>query len=502
MAYRLPAHLHRNRHGVLYFRLAVPNDIQHLLCQREIYRSLSTSNVRQAADVAQALRAAFGAIFIRLRCLIMSKQEKAAHEAWNAFTQLPDLRLRLNNAGMQVAIEEQQQALDQQEAMIVNLAIEQSNQNDRHERELNIAMRANNSTSLPAPRPDISTISEVWECYKAEKIALGCNGGWKDGEDSARYDHWPHIRTFIETISDKQIGHVTAEDAKRFQTYILTADPKESARNKGKRLMRVGALFRWAKAERIISDSLSEFFKYPGTVPKNNYQKFSLDDVKALFESDSYRNSRFKTPSEYWIPMLSLFTGGRLNEIAQLTVLDIGEHDGIQTLSILDEGGKRLKNTSSRRIIPIHSKLVELGFIEYVKARASKVHSGRLFPELSESKHKAGDYSKEPSRRFTDYRRREGVGGDKQNPATGKWEGDNRKAFHSFRSTLIDKLRKSGVPKERRTRLAGHEFVDTQDSNYDGGDALTMFPFPTLKADIDGVIFDVEFTLYDPKYYL
>jgi hypothetical protein len=38
MAYRLPAHLHRNRHGVLYFRLTVPNDIRHLLESVDIRR--------------------------------------------------------------------------------------------------------------------------------------------------------------------------------------------------------------------------------------------------------------------------------------------------------------------------------------------------------------------------------------------------------------------------------------------------------------------------------
>lgn len=63
MAYRLPAHLHRNRHGVLYFRLAVPADLRPTFGQAEIYRSLNTSSVRQAADAAQTLRIELWAIF-------------------------------------------------------------------------------------------------------------------------------------------------------------------------------------------------------------------------------------------------------------------------------------------------------------------------------------------------------------------------------------------------------------------------------------------------------
>ena len=298
---------------------------------------------------------------------------------------------------------------------------------------------------------------------------------------------------------NKQIGRVTSDDIAQFRAFILSNDPTESSTNKQKRLSRVGALFRWARdTQGIIPESFSGVFKIPTSSGKNNYQQFTLEDLKALFESESYRNNSFNFPSEYWIPTIGLFTGCRLNEIAQLTVSDISEIDGVKVLSILDEDKKRLKNESSRRIIPIHSKLIDLGFLDYVNTRLAFDNVGRLFPELKESNQKTGDYSKEPGRRFTAYRRLMNVGDDKLNPVTGKREGKSRKVFHSFRSTFIVALRKAGVPKERRTRLAGHEFSDTQDSNYDGGDALTMFPFSTLKADIDQAEFDVKFTPYTP----
>ena len=89
----------------------------------------------------------------------------------------------------------------------------------------------------------------------------------------------------------------------------------------------------------------------------------------------------------------------------------------------------------------------------------------------------------------------QGVGEDRLN-SDGKWEGDNRKVFHSFRSTLIAALRTANVPKDRRTRLAGHDYDDTQDKHYTGGDVLTMFDFKTLKADIECVKFDVDFAPY------
>lgn len=481
MAYRLPAHLHRNRHGILYFRIAIPFDLQAATGQREIYRSLATANTRQAADAALALTVAFKAVFERLRRVGMSEHEKTAQERLEEFVQLPDLRLRLKNAGMQVALEEQQAQLDRQENEIVNLK-------ERGERDLEIALRTG-SPSAAQPTSASKTISETWDGYKAEKIAAKT---WKDGEDTAKYDHWPHVRAFINVVGDKPMGTVTADDVDQFQKQTLTNLDGGSPSNRKKRLERAGALFRWAKTKRYITDDFRELFRYPGKVEENHYLKFDQADLVALFESDDYRQHRFKRPSEYWLPVLALFTGARLNELCQLTVRDIGKHEGVDTISILDEEmGKRLKTAASRRIIPIHSTLIALGFLDYVGGVTE-----RLFPELPENKARPGDFTKEPTRKFTEYRRRVGVGTDRFNVETGKWEGRSSKVFHSFRSTLISALRKADVPKDRRTRLAGHEYEDTQDRNYNGGDVLTMFSMSTLKEDIERVQIVLAFTPY------
>ncbi len=125
--------------------------------------------------------------------------------------------------------------------------------------------------------------------------------------------------------------------------------------------------------------------------------------------------------------MLGLFAGARLNELCQLTTADVGRHDGVETISVLDEDLKRLKTEASRRIIPIHSKLIELGFIDNV----ATITAGRIFPILPENKARKDDFGKEPSRKFTAYRRLvgvgvgEGLGFERQNE-TGKWAGNSR----------------------------------------------------------------------------
>lgn len=482
MAYRLPAHLHRNRCGILYFRLSVPNDLQPLLGQREIYRSLNTASVREAANSAQALWIAFRSVFDDLRTQTMAEDQEEPVRID------PDrLKVEMRHAKEKLYLRDRIDELEAREFEIARQRIKDRQQHERvrqhdreqHEREISLVIAAKGGASTqPATSGGGKTISQAWEGYRAEKITAKA---WRDGEDTAKYDHWPHVRTLIEVIGDKPLAEITADDANKFQSHVLTDPDGGSPRNRDKRLTRAGAVLRWAKSKRYITDDFAELLRYPGKIVANPYVAFDTDDLKALFESDKYQNRTFKTPSEYWLPIIGLHTGARINELCQLAAADIGAHNGIPTISVLDNDGKRLKTTASRRIVPIHSTLIALGFLDYV----ANVGAGRIFPELPEDPKRKGNFGAKATELFTAYRRRCGVG---------EAERRSNKAFHSFRTTLISALRKADVPKDRRTRLAGHEYDDTQDKTYHGGDVLTMFDIATLKADIERVRFEIRFT--------
>lgn len=452
--------LKQSRHGsTFYFRRRVPNDLRPRIGKAYLIKTLGTGKRRDAIILARILAAQTDSLFQRIRAM-------PDHD----FDPRIDLifKLDLNDLGGLKSIYIEADTPEEQahaNAMLAS-ALEKL------------------PSSAPPPPPAKSTgktLSQAWESYKAEKIV---SGAWRDGEDTAKYDHLPHVRALIEVIGDKLLAEITADDINKFQTHVLS-DPKGgSPRNRDKRLTRAGAVLRWAKVKRLIADDFTELFCYPSNIEANSYAAFDANDLKALFESVDYKKHAFKTPSEYWLPILALHTGARLNELCQLTVTDIGRHDEVETISILDgEMGKRLKNAASRRVIPIHSRLIELGFLDYVKT----IKAGRIFPELPEDPARPGNFGAKVSEQFTAYRRKCGVGA-----ATGR----SNKTFHSFRSTLISALRKAGVPKDRRTRLAGHEYDDTQDKNYHGGDVLGMFDFTTLRADIELARFDITFTPY------
>ena len=63
-----------------------------------------------------------------------------------------------------------------------------------------------------------------------------------------------------------------------------------------------------------------------------------------------------------------MYTGARVNELAQLSLTDIIEEGGIPAIIITAAGDdtKRIKSESSRRTILLHNDLLTLGFLVYV----------------------------------------------------------------------------------------------------------------------------------------
>lgn len=115
-------------------------------------------------------------------------------------------------------------------------------------------------------------------------------------------------------------------------------------------------------------------------------------------------------------------------------------HQGIPCIRIDDSReGQNLKNASSRRILPLHPALIDLGLLHVESVKATG--ADRLFPELEAVRGKLGHA---PSKWFGRNKTSLGIT-------------DPRKTFHSFRHTLIDDLRDAGVQDSLIKRIAGYE---------------------------------------------
>jgi len=192
-------------------------------------------------------------------------------------------------------------------------------------------------------------------------------------------------------------------------------------------------------------------------IPKSASRRrkpFTRDDLKRIFGSPVYtRGKRFGRrvgEASAWIPLLALYHGCRVEELAQLLIEDVQRIDGIWCLSIDDMPGahgerKRLKNDDSRRELPLHPKVIETGFLRYV-ARLRDAGKTRVFPALEPDRF--GKHSSAFSKAFMTYLRRT-LGFT-----------DPRKVFHSFRHTFRDACRAARIDEEIADALMGHSSSD------------------------------------------
>ncbi|WP_241910278.1 site-specific integrase [Vibrio splendidus] len=163
---------------------------------------------------------------------------------------------------------------------------------------------------------------------------------------------------------------------------------------------------------------------------------YSSADLHQLFSTPIHCEKDFKHPYYYWLPLLGYFTGARLNELCQLYKADIYRKEGIWVLQIDDRfEGQKLKNLTSRRIVPIHQQLIDIGFIDFV----TSVKHDRLFTELKYSRDGFGSAA---SKWFGRFKTRLGFA-----------KGHD---FHSFRHTVATQLKQQQVSHIAAGAILGH----------------------------------------------
>jgi integrase len=188
------------------------------------------------------------------------------------------------------------------------------------------------------------------------------------------------------------------------------------------RLRKLSAFMNWCKSNGYVEDNPLAGLKVMTGSAKEARLSFDHQDLNNLLNLDALRRAARKHPWRYWLPLLGRATGARLEELCQLRVDDFLEEQGIQCIRIDDRReDQNLKNTSSRRTLPLHPALIDLGLLQHAET-VRNTGADRLFPELEAVRGKLGHA---PSKWFGRYKIKQGI----TNP---------KKTFHSFRHTLID----------------------------------------------------------------
>jgi len=113
---------------------------------------------------------------------------------------------------------------------------------------------------------------------------------------------------------------------------------------------------------------------------KPTRELFSNEQLKLIF-GKNYLNSTLNSTSPckfvfYWVGIWGLFHGLRLQEILQLHMKDIYPLNKVWVIDINeDTKDKKLKTRNSKRIIPLHQTLIDLGFLDYYTYLKKKVRN-------------------------------------------------------------------------------------------------------------------------------
>jgi len=332
------------------------------------------------------------------------------------------------------------------------------------------------SDAKPAKGKGVYLDTDILDLWAAER------GVVPKGKDT----HKAVAQWFHDRVGRKSVELFTRQDVLAFKDRLL-AD-KQTVPNINMKLSRLRTLLGWAFQNDYVPSNVADGISIKqADSGKNKRLPFSLSDLQAIYDSPVYvagfRPVQGRGEAAYWLPLLGLYTGARLEELGQLRVSDVqkieypdndGEmHSGwfLHITENTDAAGQenRLKNAGSERLIPVHPEMQRFGFLDYV---AKLDNAGRVFPDL-----KANIYGRLTAK-------------------WGEWFGpymrkvcgitDRRKVFHSFRHTFKDYARKT-MPDGIQRQLMGHAGKDVADDYGSGFDhhalsvAMAAYKVPGLK---------------------
>jgi len=323
-------------------------------------------------------------------------------------------------------------------------------------------------------------VSEVYAEFAAEKIK---SGEWS--RQRTENENALAIRMFIELVGDLNMSSIDKACGRSFKEKLLRYPSQReklahlkdlpiddilngqqeyeaiSVRTASNRFVKVAAFLNWAANNGYIeANPLSGMGIKVKKNKKDTRKPFATNDLKSIFRSPVFTEGKRKHDYYYWLPLIALYTGARIEEICQLNLCDIKEVNGVLCFNITDEGeGQQLKNESSRRMVPVHHKLIELGLLRYAEQRRAQ-GATMLLPQLEKISER---YSHNPSKWFGRFKKTLGIT-------------DSAKTFHSFRHSAIDHLRATHAPDYAIKEIVGHTDESATHAIYGSRDVTPLKP--------------------------
>ena len=289
------------------------------------------------------------------------------------------------------------------------------------------------------------------------------------------------IGHFIERTHLDDVFDITSAEAMEYKDCLL--EEGRSHKSNKDYLAAVSQFFKWCKLMRYTS--ANPFDEVKLSKPSNQAghdlarQRWQPEQLKHVLQSQDFidKQADFK-----WITLLMLYHGLRPSEACQLHSNDITTIDGINVIHVTNEGmSQQLKTAQSKRTVPLHQKLIELGFVDFVQtmtnrtSKTSQLISNPLFHYQPSSD---GVWSHKFCREF-------GKLLDQLHFIAGK-----RPTAYSFRHTFIDELKQLQIEESMVAQLVGHVYHNITYGRYG-----KQYDVKTLKPVVDKVSYTLNLFL-------
>jgi integrase len=230
-----------------------------------------------------------------------------------------------------------------------------------------------------------------------------------------------------------------------------------NATNLNAYMARFATMLNWAVTEEYITRNPAKGLQLTEPVrPQDRRRPFELWQLQKIFTAPIFTGCKddqagYASPgsviaegARYWVPLIGLFSGMRLNEICQLDVTDIRVIDGVACFVVTEESltgsrDKSLKTKSSARIVPVHPQLLDLSFMAFAE-RKERGGAIKVFDDLPLGA--KGFRSIAFSRWFARFLQSSGASASKT-------------CFHSFRHCFRDAARNARIDRDIVLTLGG-----------------------------------------------
>lgn len=478
------------RRGAYYFRQRVPSDLVGVLGKRELRYSLRFARSLTAARMA-AMRLAVVADYVFAQCSgddmseLTAEQIRRLADTWfRQALESGEAKRRLTNRWDEqeledyletgelvlsdereaLALMDNRRAYGRVDSLLEEQGLKVSQESSSYQALCRELLKAGVRVMEIDLRRAVGDYSDEWatggsigrtltaepsiSLQEALNRYVAHKESEKDWSHATKIEAMPKLERFVAHVgSDTPVNFLTPEQIRSYADAITELP----GRAKGSKIGGVGMEGHYEKVRNLLNWTKDQHYGTPADLAsilrisakakkrQVRYRPFTTEDLEAIFSIPPYAKDKIKEPSKFWVPILALYTGARLEELCQLHRDDVREIGDLWCVE-LDKRfeGQTIKTDAGVRVIPLHPFITEeLNFLAYVRRQ----RKGQLWPELKRTA--KGRYGASVGNWFGREKAKLGMGQEKN--------------FHSFRRTFINYAKQHSLDTPMVKELVGHE---------------------------------------------